>query len=229
MSTNQHRITKLRDDYKQYGFWGFQKLLLKFFLRIIGIEVNSYFYMVNKIDGEARHKQFVLFNINDVKTLTYQDFLLGDKDMFTEKKLKTIKTRLADGTYIPYGIVREGKLIYSCWISMREMELSDNCLIDQLNEYEVLLLDDYCSPIARGKGIHTAMNAYRLWQIAQKGGCRALVIIIKENKPAYKSQLRVGFKVAFDYFIVKFGGKTYTNYYKRKLSYIENDGKRNGL
>lgn len=50
---------------------------------------------------------------------------------------------------------------------------------------------------------------------------RAVVVILKENKPAYKSQLRVGFDVAFVYYVATLWGKAYTNYYEKKLKHNE--------
>lgn len=209
-------IEKLLTDYKQYGFWGFQKRCLKFLLRKVGIAVDSYYYMVNEVDGVSNKMIFEKTDISDARILDYQDFLLGDKDVFTEKKLEVVKARLEKGSYIPYGIVRDSHLIYSCWISYKEMDTSTACLNGPLDDCEALLVDDYCSPSARGKGIHTAMNAYRLWQIAQSGKDKAVVIILRENKPAFKSQLKVGFKVAFTYYVATVWGKTYTNYFNKK-------------
>lgn len=206
---------KIQTDYKQYGFGGFLKRCLKFFLRKMGIIMDSYYYMIKYVSPEESKLLFDKANITDVKILSYQDFLLGDKDVFTAKKLDVIKTRIEKGSYIPYGIVRGGHLIYSCWISFDEMETTTKCLNGQLAANEALLVDDYCTPSARGKGIHTAMNAYRLWQIAQRGKEKAIVVILKENKPAFQSQLTVGFEVAFTYYVATFWGKTYTNYFKK--------------
>lgn len=216
---------KFRADYKQFGLLGLFKRTAKFFLRKIGINTNSYYYMINQIDVEARRKQFEAANLIQVKELTYNDFLIGDKSVFNEKKLTVIQQWLSEGTYKAYGIVENGILIYSCWISLHKLETSDECVVGCLDENEGLLLGAYCSPAARGRGLHGAMNAYRLWQLTQNGKNQAVVIILKENKPAYKSQLKVGFEVLFTYSVVTIWGKTFTNYFRRKQKYRDNVGK----
>ncbi|NTW91571.1 MAG: hypothetical protein HGA35_06560, partial [Erysipelotrichaceae bacterium] len=55
----------------------------------------------------------------DVKELIYDDFLLGDKDVFNENKLELIRKRCVDIDYRAYGIVSNNLLIYSTWISLR--------------------------------------------------------------------------------------------------------------
>lgn len=223
MQNNNQQPSKLQSDLKQFGFWGFLKRTAKFFLRKTGINVNSYYYMVNHIDTEARRKQFEAANLPQVKQLTYDDFLKGDKNMFNEKKLSLIQKRLTDSTYRAYGIVENDILIYSCWISLNKLESSDACMEGSLNANEGLLIDAYCSPVARGRGLHGAMNAYRLWQIAQNGKNQAVAIVLKENKPAYKSQIKAGFEVAFIYYVATVWGKTLTNYFKQKKLYQENE------
>lgn len=218
MSTN-NRPSKLQSDLKQFGFWGFLKRIVKFFLRKIGINYNSYYYIVNHIDAEARRKQFEAAKLPSVKELTYDDFLLGDKTIFTDKKLHLIKQRLQDDSYHAYGIIENGQLIYSCWISLKKLESSNACVEGVLDDNEGLLIDAYCSPTARGRGLHGAMNAYRLWQIARNGEKKAVGIVLKENKPSYKSQIKVGFEVAFTYYVAYVWGKTFTNYFKRKQAY----------
>jgi len=210
---------KFQADLKQFGFWGFFKRTAKFFLRKIGINYNSYYYIVNYIDAEARRKQFEAAKLPPVKKLTYDDFLLGDKTIFTDKKLHLIKKRLQDDNYHAYGIIENGQLIYSCWISLKKLESSNACVEGLLDDNEGLLVDAYCSPTARGRGLHGAMNAYRLWQLAQNGKNQAVGIVLKENKPAYKSQIKVGFEVAFTYYVAYVWGKTFTNYFKRKQAY----------
>lgn len=223
MSNSQQ--SKLQADFKQLGFWGFLKRIFKFFLRKIGINVNSYYYMVNRIDAEARWKQFEAAQLSMVKTLEYEDFLKGDKNVFNEHKLSVIRQRFEDEGFKSFGIVENDKLVYSCWISLIKMETSNAFMDGSLDGNEGLLLDAYCSPVARGRGLHGAMNAYRLWQISQHNKNQAVVIVLKENKPAYKSQIKVGFEVAFTYYIATVWGKTFTNYFNKKQKYRENESK----
>ena len=218
--------SKLQADMKQFGFWGFLKRIVKFFLRKIGINYNTYYYMVNHIDAEARRKQFEATHLPEIKILKYEDFEKGDKRVFNERKLALIRQRLKDESFKAFGIIENNSLIYSCWISLKKMETSDACVVGELDNNEGLLIDAYCSPVARGRGLHGAMNAYRLWQIAQNDKTHAVAIVIKENTPAYKSQVKVGFKTVFTYFVVTTWGKSYTNYFKKKQNYRNNESKR---
>ena len=224
MSTNNQQPSKLQSDFKQFGFLGFLKRTVKFFLRKIGIYINSYYYMVNHIDAEASRKQFEAANLPPVKELIYDDFLKGDKSVFNERKLTIIQQWFSEGTYKAYGIVENESLIYSCWISLHKLETSEASVVGYLEDNEGLLIGAYCSPAARGRGLHGTMNAYRLWQLSQHGKNQAVVIVIKENKPAYKSQIKVGFEVAFTYYVATVWGKTFTNYFKKKQNYRKNEG-----
>ena len=47
-------MSKIGKDFKQYGFFGFLKRIAKWCLRMIGIRINSYYFMVNDIDYEKQ-------------------------------------------------------------------------------------------------------------------------------------------------------------------------------
>ena len=215
----QNNFLKIKDDFVQYGPIGYPKRILKYVLRKLGIVIDSYYYMINQINVEECKKQFEDAQLPPVKQLTFEDFLKGDKGVFNEKKLSMIKQRLADDTFKAFGIVENGSLLYSCWISLKKLETSNHCVIGELNENEGLLIDAYCSPSARGRGIHGAMNAFRLYQIAKHGKDRGVAIVLKENTPAYKSQKKVGFKTIFVYTVIEVFGKSFTNYHKLKSQY----------
>lgn len=220
---------KIQNDIKQFGFGGWLKRIVKFVLSKIGIRINSYYYMVNQIDADLMRSQFETANLPSVRQLIYDDFLIGDKTVFNDKKLALIRGRLMDNSYHAYGIVIDNKLMYSCWISLKKLESSNACVEGLIDDNEGFLFDAYCCPAARGRGFHSAMNAYRLWQISQNGKSHAVVIILKENKPAYKSQLKVGFQTGFTFYVATFWGKTVTNYFKRKEQYRESTKKGNRL
>ena len=138
-------MSKIVDLYKQYGFIGFVFRLLKSILRKVGINFEQYYYLVNDIDKE---KQLEIWNRNTlrVKHLVYEDFLLGDKSVFTEKKLSLIRERLNNG-YYAYGIIENGKLIYSCMLSTRELQVHAGDVSLPLSENECLMVDLICCSI----------------------------------------------------------------------------------
>ena len=197
--------------YKQYGIKGFLIRILKFVLRKIGVIYESYYYLIQNIDIEKSKKYWEKNKIENVKILIYEDFLTGDKDIFNHKKLDLIKIRLETANYIPYGVSVEGKLIYSCWLSLKEFSVLSNFINLNLPLDSVLFIDDYCSPSMRGKGIHTSMNNYRLIKAFEMGYKKAIVLILKENYPALKSQLKSGFQIFFSFYILKIGRFHFSN------------------
>ena len=210
----------IKDSFIQYGLKGFLKRSIKYLLRKIGIRFDSFFYMTLNINEKEDIKQFKDTCLPQVKLLCYEDFLLGDKDNFTNSKLNIIKQRLEDDSYLPYGILENNELIYSCWISLNKFETLGGVINNNLEHDEGLLLDAYCSPKARGRGLHNSMNAYRIWQLYRKSKSKAIVVVLTENKPAYKSQIKVGFKTAFTYTVIIIWGKIFTNFSKKKQNYV---------
>lgn len=193
--------------------------IIKFFLRKLGIVYNQYYYMVNNIDYEKVKEYWNRRAIEDVKSLVYDDFLRGDPNFFTEKKLSTIQRRFDDKTFKSWGIVRDDTLIYSCWLSFYKFETSEKQVSGKLNSNESLMIDAYCHPKYRGKGLHGTMNAYRLMRSYEEARSNCVAIVLKENTPALKSQLKVGYKVKFVYYVLILWGKTFTNYFKLKKRY----------
>ena len=59
---------------------------------------------------------------------------------------------------------------------------------------EGYLEDSYCAPIARGRGLHSKMNNYRIKKIYEAGKNRVIVIVQEGNTPAFKVQFKSGFE-----------------------------------
>jgi hypothetical protein len=155
------------------------------------------------------------FNL-DVKELCFQDFLKGDKSIFTRKKLEIIKERLNVPTYKCYGIVEEGILIYSTWISYENLGLPVRSNY-KLAHDQALLEDSYCHPKLRGMGIHGKMNLYRISKIFEAGKKVVIAIVLDGNKPAFKVQENSGFK-EIDYFYAgKIFGISFSNLNVKKI------------
>lgn len=207
---------KLKVKFKTNGFRGVLLSAFKGVLRGIGIKYNRFYYLVNEIDYCKQKEYWDKHIITDVRELTYDDFLLGDKEIFNDKKLNLIKERFSLKTYKAWGIVRGDALAYSCWLSFDEFKTSQSEIFGKLDRTECLMIDAYCNPKFRGMGLHGAMNSYRLLKGYEEGCSKCIVIILHENKPALKSQLKVGYKNRFIYYVFTIWGKTYTNYFKLK-------------
>lgn len=211
-------MNKFKDKYKQFGIVGYCNRLIKSVFRVLlGIEYEKYYYLVNDIDYQAQREIFEKKRgIWEIKKLQYGDFLHGVPSVFTEKKLLKIKYRFDhSGDYEAYGIVENDRLIYSCWLSFKDLHVTDklNC---PLPDDECFMFDAYCAPDFRGHGLHGMMNAYRLMKGYEHGKTRCAVIVLRENIPALKSQLRVGYRIAFNYYVLNVGNKSFTNFFLKK-------------
>ena len=165
-----------------------------FFLhRILHISIGKMHYLRLNTDIDVVNKKLEGFNL-PVKELTYEDFLKGDKTVFHGKKLELINERLLDTNYRCYGIIENGRMIYSTWISLERLGLSVNTKPIYMLPTEGLLEDSYCDPIARGRGIHGLMNFYRIKKLYDLGKTTVLAVVLDGNMPAMKVQLKSGFE-----------------------------------
>lgn len=209
----------LTQKYKQFGLKGFIIRVLRTLLRKIGINYEAYDYYATFVDKDMLLQIWNKNPIENVKILSFEDFLFGDKSVFTEKKLKIIKNRLNKKNYKAYGIIENNVLYYSCWICDNELVTSSPSIKYELKSNECLLLDAYCHPTMRGKGMHTRMNAYRCLKAIEINRPKCIVIVLKGNIPAQKTQQKCGLKVLFSYYILDLWGKRYTNFYRQKQKY----------
>lgn len=101
------------------------ELFSYFVHQILRISIGKEHYLRLDIDIQDIEKRLQGFDL-PVKELEYADFLTGDPKEFTAPKLAFIKNRLEDPNYRCYGIIEDGKLIYSTWISLHKLGLSVN-------------------------------------------------------------------------------------------------------
>ena len=164
-----------------------------FVKRVLKTSLGKMHYLRLIIDLDQVNQQLESFNF-PVKELTYEDFLKGNKQVFSGTKLAFIKERLNDSNYKAYGIIENDYLIYSTWVSLRKLGLSVDTKEILLAEDEGLLEDSFCDPKARGRGIHGAMNWWRIRKLYELGKRRVLAIVLDGNTPAMKVQTKCGFK-----------------------------------
>lgn len=164
-----------------------------FIHRILRISYGKKHYLRLDIDINDINKKLETFRL-PVKELSFDDFTKGDQSVFTRKKLEVYKKRCADPTYKAYGILDNGKLVYSTWVSLKNLGQSVETRHYDLTIDEGLLEDSYCAPEARGKGYHSKMNYYRIKKIYETGRHRVVAIVLDGNTPAMKVQIKSGFK-----------------------------------
>ena len=172
--------------------YGFSRSFYILFSKLLVIRIMKFHYLKLVIDYEkaTKYSQVIL---DEVIELEFNHFLTGDKNVFTYKKLELIKNRLNDNSYKAYGIVRNGVLVYSTWISIVKMGLPIKSNYYLMTD-EGLLEDSYCHPSERGKGLHYTMNFYRLMKLYELGKKKSLAIVLDGNIPAYKVQMKSGFE-----------------------------------
>jgi len=194
----------------EYLFKGFLRRVLK-------IQIGKIHYLRLNIDIDKINKTLNGFDL-PVKELTYEDFLKGDKTVFNGEKLDLIKARVEDPYYKAYGIIENGRLIYSTWISLKLLGLPiimKNPIF--MDDDEGLLEDSYCDPIARGRGLHGKMNNYRIKKLYELGKRRVIALVLDGNIPALKVQSKCGFEELGTFHCGYLFGRNYSTLKKSKF------------
>lgn len=182
----------MRKFLEKLGRYKFLELLKIISGRLLKTYCYKMHYLVLDINIDEIQKKLIDFDL-PVKVLEYEDFLLGDPAVFTVHKLKGVARRLNDGSHKAYGIIENDKLIYSTWISFKELSLPVDIKYT-LPSNEGLLEDSYCNKEARGRGLHFKMNLFRICKLHELGKNRVIVIVLSGNTPAFKVQLKSGFR-----------------------------------
>ena len=176
--------------YKSFCFKDVAKIVL---LKFFAIEWHKMHYLRLNTDVDALNSKLEVFDL-EVQPLTLNMVLHGDKSVFCGEKLELYKKRLNDPTYHGYGIMENGKLIYSTWFSTENLGLPIIPKRIPLMSNEGLLEDSYCAPSARGRGLHGKMNFFRIKKLHEFGKDRVLAIVLDGNVPAMKFQMTSGFE-----------------------------------
>ena len=184
--------------------------------QVLGISVGKFHYLRLNIDIESVNKHLEGFDY-DVKELTLDDFLHGNKDVFKGKKLELYKQRLNDPNYKAYGIIEDGYLIYSTWISLDRLDLPVDKSYIKMNPDEGLLEDSFCDYKARGRGIHGMMNWWRIRKLYELGKRKVLVVVLDGNTPSIKVQMKCGFKEVGTFYNGYFWGHKVNTLNKKKF------------
>ncbi|WP_296313624.1 GNAT family N-acetyltransferase [Winogradskyella sp. UBA3174] len=180
-------------QFKQYGFKNSFIRAVKLVLRACGVNVETYMFYTQEIKTSLLKQSNISPNYKTEK-LNYNSYESSRGLKFDNLKLNLFKERLNDNEYLAYGVFDGEILIYSSWISTRQDEMSLQALGLKLNPDEGLLLDIETHPSYRRQGLHNYMNIYCLERIKELGKDKAVVLVLKENVPARKSQERSGFK-----------------------------------
>ena len=177
----------------QYG-WQIIPRVGKRLLRFIGVSMESFYLLeheIDKLEVEAKMKNY---DYSDVKEFFYSD--LKDSNLFDMKKKQIFKQRFNSRDYSCFGIKSENEICYLTWISWNYMNYPSILNIQEtLQKNEALLEDSFCDSKYRGRGYHSKMNLFRLNVMLVKDIKTAIVLVLKENTPALRVQVKSGFKI----------------------------------
>ena len=201
----------------QYGIKNSFIRIIKFLFRIIGIKYEEYLYCVQEIP-DLNNFHLKLPDSYELRETTINDYVNNSIIVFDQSKISLFKKRYETGDFKSYGIFKDDKLVYSCWISLKNLEIPGYWQDAILKPNEGLLISAICHPDFRGLGLHNQMNIFRLNQIKHFGKSHAVAVIQRENIPARKSQKKAGFKCSEIIRILNLYNKTFIS---RKFKTVE--------
>ncbi len=176
--------------YKEHSLKDVVNILLS---KYLATEWHKMHYLRLNTNIETVQQKLEGFDIN-VQPLSLEMVLHGDQSVFRGEKLELYKKRLKDPAYHGYGIMENGKLIYSTWFSTENLGLPIITKKIPLMSNEGLLEDSYCAPSARGRGLHGKMNFFRIKKLHEISKDRVIAIVLDGNVPAMKVQMKSGFE-----------------------------------
>lgn len=185
----------LKTKIKQYGIKNSIKRGVKLLYRRIGVQYESYYLLENNVDIEELHFKMQQYDFSDIQELSFDDFMKADPAVFTAAKIEIIRSRFNIGNYRAYGIKNQHNLIYSFWVTDQYMTYPVEKKPIPLQSNVGFLEDAYCDHLFRGKGLHTKMTLYLVNLLYENRKNKILTVILCENTPAIKSQLKCGFKI----------------------------------
>lgn len=175
----------------QYGALNSLKRSMLFLLRLIGVRYNK--WLICHQDINELNLTEIELNSNYIcKEMCLSDFINSGR--FTQKKIESFSQRFESKGFHAFGLFYGSDLAYYCWISLSDFVFSDDSYSLEMRPSEGLLFDAFCFKEHRRFGLHNYMNIYRLKQLLNCGKSTALVVLLKENIPARRSQSTAGFR-----------------------------------
>ena len=198
--------------YKGYSFAEVVRIVLS---KYLATKCDKMHYLRLNIQPDIIEEKLKGFDLTALP-LTMDMVLAGDKNVFKGEKLELYKKRFQDPNYHGYGIMEDGKLIYSTWFSTDNLGLPLITKRIPLLPNEGLLEDSYCAPEARGRGMHGMMNFYRLKKLHELGRDRVLALVLDGNVPAMKVQMKSGFEELGVFYLGRILGIKFCTLKKKK-------------
>lgn len=188
-------LKKISSDFQQYGWKNSILRFVKLLARQIGFRKETFYYLKCELNTITEDTELKLPDGFEVRQLSLHDFKIAENHpFFSEKKLITISERFKTEGYYAFGIFKASEFCYLTWVSLNRNEFPYG--ITQpiaLEANEAVLLDSFCFESYRGLGLHSTMNHFRLSFMKQKGKEKGIAVVLKENIPAFKTQISSGF------------------------------------
>lgn len=197
-------MNKIKTSLKLYGLKHTLLKLVKVALSYITtFHWEKCYMMTRSLDDDIILPQ-TEFKVRELQINDYDQLW---KDSFlNERRQELYKARIDRDDIDGYGVFINGKLAYSTWILYNGIEI--NGVICKKEGWG-LLLDSYCHPNYRGRGLHNYMNIYRLVMMKQRGMKYGCGIVLSFNTPAIKTQYKCGLTIEKTFYTYRFRGKKY--------------------
>ena len=194
---------KVKEKYYLYGLKQLCVLAIKAFSRkVLRLDWDTHLLMSRYLDS------FIAISRRDdisVREIDFADFQNDAWESFmTPSKVAFYKNLKNKVEFNTYGAFLNGKLAYTTNIVWDKILLSDNANIKVEGRFG-FLMDSYCHPDYRGKGIHNYMNQWCLTKIKEAGRNKAYVSVLAYNVPAIKTQKKCGLEIEQRIRVIRWG------------------------
>ena len=209
-------MNKIKILYKQYGLGVFNRPIKSALIRF-GFIYETLLVFEKQLNYEDLDKRLKKIDVSNVKKITLKDF-----DTFSglnQSRKELYKKRLDEGSYFVFGIFNNNKLVYYSWVSLKNIELPFGFQSKiKLESNQALLVDSFCDADYRGLGYHSKVNIVRQKAILDSGRTEAKAIVVKDNTPSIKVQLKSDFILSNKIVLKKIFKKEYIRIQKIKTN-----------
>lgn len=190
----------MRSQFKQFGMKGFLTRGAKRILRIIYVSVDE--YKLLSLEETSYYKENQVFS--DTRSVNLEDFISSKWLDITQDKLDVIKDRFESGYCECYGVYNNNELFCYCWLTYNQ--IVSPCrgfeLVYEESSY-AFVVDGYCHPDFRGKGVYSQVIGYLINRAFLKGIRTIKCFVLRENTPGIKALVKWGFQVDSSYLFIQ--------------------------
>lgn len=191
------KVTRITSVFQgKVALYGWQSAILiavkAVFRKLFGISWQKCFLMSRLLADVCPPSERSDIEVGELALSDYDNELW--KDFLSEEKRAIYEERFTNGRAKAYGAFVNGALAYATWILYGEVIYSETEILLKQDDC-ALLLDTYCHPKFRGRGLHNYVNQLCLCKMKERGMKKAYVIILSYNRPAIKTQKKCGLEV----------------------------------